>query len=523
MKKFNLSKYPSLPGCYIYKGEDDEILYIGKAKNLKKRISSYFNKIHLDKKTSILVSKIRAIEFIATNSEIEAFILEDSLIKKNKPPYNIDLKDSKSYAYIEITSENFPRLNVIRSDLLKQRKNNSQVYGPFVSADSREKILNTLNKTFKLRTCKKLPKRKCLRYDIGICSAPCIKKISRENYSKDVKEAEYVLSGKTSELVKKLTEEMKKQSNAKNYESALELKNKINSIFYLNEKQSVDRHKEYNEDIINYIVRGDSVYIMVFKIHKGTLWEKQDFVFEYTQDFFEEFLLRFYSENHLPKELILPEKMSETFKKFLEQKSKRILKINVPQKGKLKSLLDLIKKNIDFTYFGDVFALEELKEVLNLQELPSVIECFDVSHLSGTQVVASMVQFRNGKPDKTNYRKYKIKSFQGNNDFKAISEVISRRYKKLKEEKLNLPNLIIIDGGLGQLNSALSSLKELNLKIPIIALAKKFEEIYIPEKNLPLILPEKNKARLFLQNIRDETHRFVINFQRAQRKKYYFE
>jgi excinuclease ABC subunit C len=521
--KINFSELPVSPGCYIYKNSKGKIIYIGKAKNLKKRVSNYFTKKDLDPKTAALVSHITQMDFIVTNSEVEALLLEDSLIKKHKPKYNIDLKDSKSYAFVELTKEEFPRLIIARSDIAKKRKDTGKLFGPFVSAESRNQVLDTLNKTFKLRTCKKLPKKKCLRYDLGICSAPCINAISKKEYSEDVENASLVLKGKDTELLKKIGSSMKKASKEMNYEKALALRNQSQAIEYLREKQNVERQKKFDEDIINYLVKENTVYLMVFNIYKGTLLNKEEFTFEYQKDFFEEFLIRYYSENQSPKELIVPQIVSGPIEEYLTKKKGSKVTIKVPQKGELKELLDLVKKNIELTFFGDLEKMEELRKVLNLQELPRVIECFDISHLSGTEVVASMVQFRNGKPDKSNYRKFKIKSFQGNDDFRAMNEVVQRRYSRLKKEGSPLPNLVVIDGGLGQLSSALTSLSEIGIKIPIISLAKKFEEIYVPGNSKPIILPSKNKARLLLQAARDEAHRFAVKFQRERRKKTYFQ
>lgn len=519
----NFHELPTSPGCYIYKNSKNKIIYIGKAKNLKKRVSSYFTKKDLDPKTKALVSHISGLDFIVTNSEVEALLLEDSLIKKHKPKYNIDLKDSKSYAFIELTKEDFPKLTISRADIAKKRKDTGKLFGPFVSAESRNQVLDTLNKTFKLRTCKKLPKKKCLRYDLGICSAPCINAISKKDYLEEVENAVLVLKGRDNELSNKIKSNMKTASKEMDYEKALLLRNQSQAIEYLREKQNVERQKKFNEDIINYLVKEDNVYLMVFNIYKGTLLNKQEFNFEYHEGFFEEFLIRYYSENKIPKELIVPEKVENSVEGYLSKKKGSNVSIKIPQKGELKELMELVKKNIEITFFGDLEKMDELRKVLNLQELPRVIECFDISHLGGTEVVASMVQFRNGKPDKSNYRKFKIKSFQGNDDFRAMNEVVQRRYSRLKRENLAMPNLVVIDGGQGQLNAAISSLYNLGIKVPIISLAKKFEEIYVPGKSVPISLPPKNKARLLLQAARDEAHRFAVKFQRERRKKSHFE
>jgi excinuclease ABC subunit C len=509
----NLDKIPNKPGCYLFKDSFKKIIYIGKAKNLKKRVSNYFREKTHDSKTRALVKQIKDIDFIVTNNEIEALILENNLIKKNMPKYNINLKDSKRYAYIRVTNEEYPRIILAR-----KRDDKGKYYGPFTSAEKRDYVLYLLNRTFKLRTCKKLPKRACLKKHIGLCVAPCIKP-DKKDYMRRVSMAEKILKGKIKELVQNLKKKMKNYSNKQEFEKALELKNQIQAIKYLEERQNVERQKKYDEDIINFIIDKEKIYLYVFNIYKGTLENKQEFIFDRTENFLEEFLVQYYSEEKIPKEIVLPKKISPEVIRFLERKRKRKVQINIPKKGEKKDLLKLVKRNIEISFFSETSVLEKLQKRINLQELPVVIECFDISHLSGTSTVASMVQFRNALADKQNYRKFKIRSVEYIDDFQAISEVIKRRYYRLKKENLDYPNLIIIDGGLGQLNSAIKSLKELNIKIPIISIAKQFEEIYIPGHEKPLRLSKKDSSLKLVQKIRDEAHRFAISYQRYLRKK----
>jgi len=522
MKKSEIPKLPNSPGCYLYKDAGEKVIYVGKAKNLKKRVLSYFLNKEKDPKTEALVKNISKIDFIVTNSETEALLLENNLIKKFKPKYNIDLKDSKSYSVIALTNESFPRLLSLRTEGLKNKKTNSKIYGPFTSGKSRDLILETLNKTFKLRTCKRLPKKKCIRYDLGLCSAPCINKISKEEYNNEVKNAELVLKGKTTELIKKLEKGMKKSSKTQDYEKALLLREKINSLENLNEKQSVERDKSYDEDILNFIVDKGKVYLALFNIHRGTLENKETYEFNQKNDFLEEFLLQYYSENKVPKRIILPTSVSNSLKEAILKLSKRKIEFINPKQGELKILLDLVKKNIEIQFFGNLEKVESLQKTLSLEFSPKVVECFDISHLSGTEVVASMVQFRNGKPDKTNYRKFKIKSFTGNDDFRAMNEVVKRRYSKLKLNNEPFPDIVIIDGGAGQLSSSIKALQEINVKLPVISLAKRLEEVYMPDGK---IIREslKDKGLLYLREIRDEAHRFAVKFQRERRSKRFFE
>jgi excinuclease ABC subunit C len=289
-------------------------------------------------------------DFIVTNSEVEALLLEDSLIKKHKPKYNIDLKDSKSYAFIELTDEEFPRLIIKRNDLRKKSEKEGKLFGPFVSADSRNHALHILNKTFRLRTCRKLPKKKCLRFDLGICSGPCIGEISKTDYQKDVNSALMVLKGKDKELIEKLEKNMKTASKKMDYEKAMRLREQKRSVEYLREKQNVERQKKFNEDILNFVVKNNLVYIMVFNIYQGTLLNKQEFTFDYKEDFLEEFISRFYSSNEIPKEILVPKKVSDSLEKYLSKKKGSKVILRVPQKGDLKELMDLVKKNIELTF-----------------------------------------------------------------------------------------------------------------------------------------------------------------------------
>src|SRR3989339_420776 len=411
MKKINLSKIPSNPGCYLFKDNLNSIIYVGKAKNLKKRVKSYFQNKEQDEKTKAMISHINNVEFIVTDTEIESFLLE-----------------------------------------------------------------NTLIKIFKLRTCKRLPKKVCLRYSLGLCSAPCEKKISKKDYLEDINSCQKILQGNIKELSKELNEKMQEASNKDNFEMAMKLRDQINAIKILTEKQNVERQKNYDEDIINYLIRKDKVYLMLFNINKGVLENKQEFIFDYRKYFFEEFLSRYYFENKIPKAIFLPK-----------------------EEG-----------------------LIELKDKLNLDKIPSIIECFDISHLSGTETVGSMVQYKDGISNKSEYRKFKIKGDYGIDDFASIEEIVYRRYYRIVKEGLKLPDLIVVDGGAGQLSFAIKALEKLKIKIPVIGLAKKEEEIYLPNKDI-LRLSNKNKGLLLLISIRDEAHRFAISFQRLRRRKILFK
>lgn len=505
---------PEEPGCYLFRDGEGTILYVGKAKNLRKRVASYFQKKDQDRKTRILLSAFSDIDFIVTGSEVEALILENSLIKANQPRFNIDLKDAKQYAYIQLTDEPFPRLCIAR-----QMTGGGSFFGPFVSAAARDEVLAFVKRMFRLRTCRKLTKRACLRAHLGSCSAPCRGTVTDQGYREQVRQATLVLKGETGELVRSLKEEMNDRSKTLDFEHALQIRNLIFALERLSERQDMARQKETDEDIVHYIVHSGQVYLMLFNVHRGMLLQKREYIFDHGEDFFEEFLVQYYSEHHPPSELILPVQVSESVTEFLSMRKGKKVTVTVPRIGSKKRLLSLVERNIEIAYFGDLIKMEELQEKLALEEPPRVIECFDISHISGTSVVGSMVQFRDGRPDKRNYRRFRIKTVGGIDDPAAIAEVVGRRYRRLVSEQGEIPSLVVVDGGRTQLQAAVRTLREVGVPIPVIALAKREERIYIPGSARPLPVKKGEKASLLLQEIRDEAHRFAVTYHRLVRKK----
>ncbi len=508
------SSLPHAPGCYLFSDEAGTIIYVGKAKDLKKRVTSYFQKTDHDAKTQRLVERIASLDFLVTTTETEALLLENNLIKKHQPKYNIDLKDAKRFAYIEISSDPFPRIGIAR-----QRTKGAAYYGPFVSAGERDAVLRVIKRTFTLRSCRKLPKRACLRYHMQSCSAPCIGAISPEDYRIHVERAATLLKGKGSDVVKQLREEMAACSAAQEYEKALSLRNQIAAIERLSERQSVERPKESDQDVIAYTVADGIVSLMVFAVRKGSLTQKQEYSFEAVEDFFEEFLVQYYADHPPPTELILPHDIDAALSDYLSERRGRGVQITVPKIGEKKNLLDLVYTNIELSFRRGALKTGDLQNALDLPDTPHVIECFDISHLSGTSMVGSMVQFRDGEPDKKNYRRFRIRTVEGIDDFASIAEVVKRRYQRLFSEDADMPDLIVIDGGKGQLSAALDILNELNVEIPIIALAKREEEVYLPGEMFPLHLDPKGMALRYLQEIRDEAHRFAVAYHRLLRGK----
>ena len=509
----DLASVPRNPGCYLFKS-GGRIIYVGKAKDLRKRVSSYFQKRHDDPKTAALVRQIEDVDFVVTKSEVEALILENSLVKKHQPPYNIQLKDAKQYAYIRLTNEEFPRLVVARS-----KEGGGRFFGPFVSGGERDQILKVLNKTFKLRTCRKLPKRACLRYRIGICSAPCIGNITNDDYISSMSQAEMVMKGRTGELERRLRNEMADFSQRQMFEQAIEARERIAALGYLSERQAVDRKKSYDEDVISYVARDGCVHLVLFNVYRGTLSGKSEYAFPETDGFLGEFISRYYSENPVPKEVIVPEGPGDAMAAFLGRIRGSKVRVTVPVKGVKKDLLGIARSNVELGVFGGEMKADALGKALNMNETPMVVECFDISHLSGTSTVGSMVQFVAGTPNKSEYRRFRIKTVKKIDDYAAIAEVVRRRYFRLREENAQLPDLIIIDGGKGQLRAAAKALKALELSIPTISIAKRLEEVYLPGLPFPKALERKGKALQYIREMRDEAHRFAISYNRLLRRK----
>jgi len=511
-----ITDLPADPGCYLFRNSEGTIIYIGKAKNLKKRVSSYFQKTDHTKKTSLMVSEAVSLDFIITGSEVEALILENTLIKKHQPKYNIDLKDAKSYAFIQISDDPFPRIGIAR---YRGGKKGGALYGPFVSAAERDQILSFIKHTFHLRTCRRMTKRACLRSHMGTCLAPCQGNISEQDYQSQVHQADLLLKGRNQDLTDELRNEMNQCAAEEMFEKALVIRDQIAAIDRLSERQYVQRLKQANEHIINYQVTGGSVYLILFIIERGTLTSKEDFVFPETEDFLEEFIIQYYAGAKPPHELILPVMPDRSVQDYLSGIRGSQVTITVPRQADKKHLLDLVSRNIEASFFSGKVRLIELGEALRLSSPPEVIECFDISHLSGTGTVGSMVSFRDGKPDKKNYRRFRIKTVEGIDDFASIAEVVRRRYSRLVRDEQPLPDLIIIDGGPGQLHAAAGQLADLNLHIPLISIAKREEEIYLNGRPSPLPLSKKSPASLLVQEIRDEAHRFAITYQRQIRRK----
>lgn len=504
---------PSSPGVYLFKDKDKNVIYVGKAKNLKSRVSSYFSGSH-SPKTQLLVKNISDADYILVDNELEALLLENKMIKKHSPKYNISLKDSKTYAYILITDERFPRILSVRKVGKKGR-----YFGPYTDGASRAMLVSMCIKLFKLRVCNTLPKKACLNYHIGLCTAPCINNVDEKTYLKQVESAVSFLKGDTQSTIKKLESDMKAASLELRYEVAQEKKRQIESIYILGQRQKVDLIKRFDQDIVALVRKENRAIIELFSISKGVISGKKEFIFDYDEGIFEEFIKAYYSSNYIPSEVIVNIKFDdlEAIEKYLSSFKGAKVQITLPQKGEKLSLVRLAEKNAQVD--NSDRALVELQEKLNLPAVPRNIECFDISNLGYDYVVAAMTSWVDGKPNKSGYRKFKIRSVEGkNDDFASMGEVISRRYRRLLEEGHIMPDLILIDGGLGQLDSALESLNRLGVSIPIIALAKQNEEIYIPGSNTPLVFEKNSRPMLLLRSIRDSVHKFVLGYNKKRRE-----
>ena len=515
---------PSHPGIYIMKDETEKILYIGKAKNLKNRVKSYFLK-NQNYKTQKLVEKIADIEFILTDNEEEAFLLEANMIKRYRPPYNIELKDQQRYTYLRITNEEYPRLMVARRTRTGQFLGGGKMYGPFTHGSSKMLSIGLLRKTFKIRICKRLPKEACLEYHLGNCEAPCQFKQAQEDYGKHISDLESILKGKQrlEDFVQNLEKEMNQASENRQYEKAKEIHETLQRLSNLQVKQKMESPRiGSDEEYFGIKIKDQTAHLMSFRLSNGVIKDRNKFSFDLVGDnTFSSFLSQYYSTNPIPRYVItseIPDK-KEILEEVFARSAGFSVHIMVPTSGKRREIIDLIMRNISLAITKGVDpALVELQERLGLQNIPRTIECFDISNHGEDYAVGSMSCMVDGKPHTSGYRKFKIKTVQGRDDFAMINEIVKRRYLRLKEEKSKMPDLVLIDGGRGQLNAALDALRAIGVDIPCISLAKENEEVYQPRVSKPLVMAKTNPALKVLQHARDEAHRFGVAYNRAIRK-----
>jgi len=544
--KEKIKNLPSNPGVYIFKNKNGKIIYIGKASNLRNRIRSYFqsNK-HFDAKTNALVRNVFDLEYIITETEAEALILEDTLIKRHKPRYNIMLRDDKTYPYIKITNELYPRIFATRRIV----RDGSKYFGPYTDVKNMKRMIRLVRTIFRLRNCKLnlteegISNRKfkiCLDYQIKKCDGPCEGLISLKDYQENVKNSISLINGKTAEVEKLLLQKMEEASENLDFEQAAYFRNQYLLLKEYSASQKIVSTELVDRDVFGFATEGDFSCVLIFTIRDGRLIGKRHFILKNSLEYTEGRILqiaieRWYLENDfIPQEILLPLELEEEnfIRNYLKEKKGKKVELVIPKLGDKKKLVNLANENAEFQLKEHILSLMkkdaelprrilEFQKELLLPKPPRIIECFDNSHIQGSEFVSSVVVFKDGKPSKSEYRRFKIKTVQHNDDFAAIREAVYRRYKRILDESKSLPDLVIIDGGKGQLNSAISAFEELGIKdkISIISIAKKMEEIFKSEMAEPIQLSRASQTLQLIQKIRDEAHRFAITYHRKLRAK----
>ncbi|MFA6540691.1 MAG: excinuclease ABC subunit UvrC [Bacteroidota bacterium] len=542
-----LDNLPTSSGVYQFKNREGLILYVGKAVNLRNRVRQYFHTSrNHEPRIASMVAKISDLEIITTDSEVEALILEANLIKLHKPRYNVNLKDDKSYPYIVVTNEPYPRVFVTR----RIRKDGSRYFGPYTDVNTMRSALKTVRNIFMIRSCNflitdefiaKKRTRVCLDYHIKKCEGPCEGLVTKEHYSEMIDHVAKVLTGKTNHVRDLLEGKMKSVAAELKFEEAAQYRDKIKQLEVYTSKQKVVDVELRDRDIVAFAKEDDDACGVIFKIREGKVIGRQHYFMNGVEgknesEIVETLVQRYYLEAvDIPSEIILSVELEskQILERWLQIRKGHVLSILMPEGGDISKLVDMCKKNAK--YLLDELKLQKLKQKdfipaavsslqrdLRMAKSPRRIECFDISHFQGTETVASMVVFVDGKPKKSEYRKFKIKTVAARdvNDFASMKEVVFRRYKRVLEENLEMPDLIMVDGGKGQLSSAVESLKELGLENrSIISLAKRLEDVFIPEQSEPVSIPKTSSALRLLQQVRDEAHRFAITFHRSLRDK----
>jgi excinuclease ABC subunit C len=527
-----IPRLPDSPGVYRFYNSENELIYVGKAKNLKKRVSSYFNKqAGVNRKTLRLVSEIRNIEYTVADSEFDALLLENNFIKQNQPKYNILLKDDKTFPYICILKERYPRIIYTRKYLPDQ----GEYFGPYSSVVAMKNVLDLIHKLYSIRTCSLMLSQQnidqqkfkvCLEYHIGNCKAPCVGLQNEQQYQEEMEQARNILKGNVSVVYQYFKSHMQDAAANMDFEKAQHFKERLDYLEKFQTKSLVVNRAITDTDVFTITSTTDYAYVNYLQIREGAIVYSKTVEIKKKLDESDEDILSFAAQelrvgnnNEILSNVpvtILDEEIENIIPKIGDKKKLITLSIkNALELKKEKEILREGKKS------KQLEVLTILQKDLQLTSLPLVIECFDNSNFQGSSPVASMVRFANGKADRKNYRHYNIKTVEGPNDFASMKEIVGRRYKRILEEAGPLPDLIVVDGGKGQLSSACEALKELSMygKIPIIGIAKKLEEIYYPEDQFPLHINKKSPGLMLLQQIRDEAHRFAITFHRQKRSK----
>jgi excinuclease ABC subunit C len=540
-----LEHLPSTPGVYQHKDAGGRVLYVGKAKNLRNRVRQYFQSSRqVDPRVEVMLSKVTDLEIIVTDSEVEALILEANLIKKLKPRYNVNLKDDKSYPYIVITNEPYPRVFVTR----QIRRDGSRYFGPYTDVKNVRSALKSVRDIFMIRSCnyfiddeviRKKRIKTCLDYHIKKCEGPCEGLVSEARYRAMIDQVAALLEGKTESLIGRLTAEMESLAGEMKFEEAAILRDRIKGLEAYSERQKAVDLDPLDRDIFAFAAEGDDACGVIFKLREGKMIGRQHYYMGNVEGKDEGEILRtllqqYYLEaDYVPREIFISSSLedAEAVESWLGEKRGEAVKVMHPLEGEEAKLVRLSRSNARFLL--DDLKIQKMKRVdyvphavqalqrdLRLEQLPRRIECFDNSNIQGTDPVSSLVVFVDGKPKKSLYRKFKIQSVQGPDDFASMREVVERRYTRLLRDGGELPDLVVVDGGKGQLSSAVEVLQRLGLNaIPVIGLAKRLEEVYVPGKGDPEMIPKSSSGLRLLQHLRDEAHRFAITFHRSVRSK----
>lgn len=538
-----IANLPTDPGVYIFRDGKGKVIYIGKAKNLRNRVRQYFQKTSDGRpQFEILVSKISDVEVITTRTEYEALILEGNLIREHKPRYNVMLKDDKSQPYLQIASEDFPRIFLTR----RPKQDGSKYYGPYGDLRYLKGLIHVLRGMLQIRTCN-LPLtedsvargkfKACLEFHLGRCNAPCIGNESKSEYAIRVQDFTTVVKGRGSEIISKLRKDMELAAEELRFERAAQLRDWLASIDNLTRRQTIISPEPIDRDTIGIAVQDEDGCLVVMQVRGGRLLGRIQYPLKVPRDspldeVLRQALLLYYSQSAIPEELILPVEPSnsDSISRWLKTRADGKLTIRIPERGERVQMVDLARRNAELqlhellrttsTRERVPSSLTELKHRLRLRDVPRVIEAFDISNLMGEHKVAGMVVFKMGKPARSEYRRFRIKTVDGQDDFRSMHEVITRRFSRLSRESKPLPDLILVDGGKGQLAAAVEALNSQgNSDYQIIGLAKKLEEIYRPGDSEPYNLPKTSSALKLLQQVRDEVHRFSITYHRKLRQK----
>jgi excinuclease ABC subunit C len=545
-----LKRVPAAPGVYLFRDEAGSVLYVGKAKTLRPRVRSYFQAGSSDTRQGIraMANRVETIETIVTSSEVEALHLEQNLVKRHRPPFNVRLRDDKSFPYIAVTVEDdYPRVMFTR----ERHRRGVWYFGPFANAKKVRETLDVLNRVFRYRPCEgPQPGRHsgipCLDYHIERCHAPCVGYISKEDYREVIDQVIEFLSGDDRPIRRRLEQEMREAAADERFEDAARYRNRLHAIERLSERQAVERPAAGSFDVIGVAVSPERAAVQVFPLREGRMVDRYSFHLENAAgeelgEVLEQFCLEYYGvAPSIPQQIVVPRGAGDTsaLEGFLTERRGTRVEVRAPERGEKRRLQELAQQNAQLALDSETFvaetkrarrleSLEELRETLNLESLPIRIECFDISNIQGQEIVGSMVVFQDAVAKRAHYRKFTVRQLDGQDDFGAMREVISRRFSRLaadvgsaewNESFAATPNLVVIDGGKGQLSAALAAMQELELpRVAVISLAKRIEEVFVPGRSEPILLPRESPALQLLQRIRDEAHRFAITFHRQRR------